>query len=228
MMGLALATALASGCLSVFMAGPALAESLFSQDGNLKPTEDRYTFAGQAGQSITVRMAATGNNPNSPDGPMLDPILTVLDADGNKLAENDDSERTLNSRVVVTLPREGNYTIVARGLSGSGPYKLTIDTATDLDRIMARGEKLMLDGNNTEAERLFTSAIATYATVPELYWNRGDVLMMQNKLRPALADYRKAKELFEKAGKTDRANEIKASIDGLEEMLKSSGTPGPR
>lgn len=200
-------------------ANPAFAQALLDQQGDLKPTEDRYTLQGQAGQAITVRMVGTSTDPEK----TLDPVVVLLGPNGEKLAENDDAERSLNSRLVVTLPTEGTYTVLARALSGSGPYKLTVTPATDLDRIYFLGEKQLFEGKVTEAERTFNRGLASNANEPGLYWYRADTLMMQNKLALALSDYRQAQALFQKAGKTDEVNQLTEVINSLEELQKAGG-----
>src|SRR5690606_14667249 len=49
-----------------------------------------YTFAGEQGQFVRITMLQVDS---------MDPYLRLLDADGNVLAEDDDSAGSLNSRI---------------------------------------------------------------------------------------------------------------------------------
>lgn len=79
---------------------------------------DRFPVELATAQTIRVRM-------NSPE---LDPYIAVVDGDGQVLAENDDSDGTLNSQVDFTPPEAGSYTVVATTFSSGdpGPYALRI------------------------------------------------------------------------------------------------------
>ena len=99
-------------------------------------TTDETTFTGAEGQDITILMLATGNGVGRRQP--LDPELVLLDADGNQIAHNDDrldlqgrqvGVGGLNSRIDITLPADGVYTVLSRDLSGSagGLYTLVIE-----------------------------------------------------------------------------------------------------
>jgi len=83
-----------------------------------------YTFAGEQGQFVRITMLQVDS---------MDPYLRLLDADGNVLAEDDDSAGSLNSRIgPYRLPANGTYTIVATSLGGrdAGTFTLSLDTVT--------------------------------------------------------------------------------------------------
>jgi len=78
-----------------------------------------YTFEGRTGQSVTMTL-------ESPD---FDTYLILLDARGNKLAENDDAgQGTTNSQLTVRLPDSGVYRVLVNAYDrrGRGRYRLTI------------------------------------------------------------------------------------------------------
>ena len=82
---------------------------------------DEWTFRGQAGQTVSVAMTAQDNS--------FDTVLRLVDEQGDEIAYNDDSGGTLNSRIeAVTLPADGEYTILAGSFGGrsGGPYTLTL------------------------------------------------------------------------------------------------------
>jgi hypothetical protein len=86
---------------------------------------DSYTFQGEYGQQIEVRMNAR----------TFDPLLAIT-GPGNFQAENDDdtdsSEPLRNSRLVLTLPQAGVYTVQASSYSAgaTGDYSLRISPAS--------------------------------------------------------------------------------------------------
>ncbi len=93
-------------------------------DGKIEDAlpKQRWTFEGTAGQVFTITMGVTSGT--------LDPLVRLLDADGNVLAENDDAddpELGKNAQIVqVTLPADGLYTLEAARFEGEGDYVLLI------------------------------------------------------------------------------------------------------
>lgn len=83
----------------------------------------RYYFVGQTGDRITARLNALEAT--------LDPMVILLDPDGNELIRDDDSGGDLNAQIVsYVLTAEGEYTLLVtrpgaeRGTS-RGAYELT-------------------------------------------------------------------------------------------------------
>ena len=64
---------------------------------------DVFRFEGRKGQRLQLEILAARY------GSGLDSILTVYDADGREVASNDDIAKSVDSRLVVTLPRNGSY-----------------------------------------------------------------------------------------------------------------------
>lgn len=83
-------------------------------------TDDGWTFEGELGRSVTIEAVGTSND--------LDTQLSIYNADGQLLAENDDIEMgsNTNSRIVLALPYNGNYTIVVSAFGEGGNYELTV------------------------------------------------------------------------------------------------------
>jgi hypothetical protein len=71
---------------------------------------DRYPLELAAGQAVTIRM----------HGPEIDPYLYLLSPAGEILAENDDSQDGLDSRIDFTATEAGTYTVVAADLGEEG------------------------------------------------------------------------------------------------------------
>jgi hypothetical protein len=87
---------------------------------------DRWVFAGRARDRVRISLAA----------PTADAILEVYDPAGRLLAQNDDSQDfSRNPALELTLPADGNYTIVARmyGDDATGTYRLTLERLADSD-----------------------------------------------------------------------------------------------
>jgi hypothetical protein len=64
---------------------------------------DVFRFEGKAGQKIVAEVLAARH------GSALDSILTLYDAAGRELASNDDSDGSSDSRLDVTLAKDGVY-----------------------------------------------------------------------------------------------------------------------
>ena len=78
-----------------------------------------YTFQGTAGQTVTLTLESTD----------FDTYLILLDARGQKLAENDDVRPgTTDSQLTLRLPRSETYRILVNAYDrrGQGRYRLTI------------------------------------------------------------------------------------------------------
>jgi S1-C subfamily serine protease len=83
---------------------------------------DAYTFDGKAGQTVVIEM-------NSSE---LDSYLILLSSDGTDIAQDDDGGGGRNSKVEVSLPADGTYTILAnsRGTGEIGSYNLRVAAAS--------------------------------------------------------------------------------------------------
>lgn len=80
---------------------------------------DEHSFEGQAGQQVTITLESRE----------FDPYLIVFLPSGELLGQVDDiSENDLTAQLVVTLPSDGQYTILANAFddTGRGQYTLTV------------------------------------------------------------------------------------------------------
>lgn len=78
---------------------------------------DIWTFQGTAGQTITIDVMSDE----------FDAYAQLLDAAGNRLAEDDDSGGNLNARISYTLPATGQYQIVVNNFGDTrrtGLYRI--------------------------------------------------------------------------------------------------------
>jgi hypothetical protein len=64
---------------------------------------DVFRFEGKAGQRVVLEVFAARH------GSALDSVLTLYDSGGRELASNDDADGSADSRLEVTLPRDGTY-----------------------------------------------------------------------------------------------------------------------
>jgi hypothetical protein len=81
--------------------------------------DDAWTFSADAGERVVIEVNANDT--------ALDPQLYLYDGNRVLVAENDDvSMNDLDSRIEVTLPNAGKYTIRVSALGGGGAYTLTL------------------------------------------------------------------------------------------------------
>ena len=85
---------------------------------------DGWTFNATANQHIVIEVDAFD--------PKLDPHLYLYDPSGLQIAENDDIDGSgnRNSRIEITLPSAGKYTIRISAFADGGAYKLTLTEGT--------------------------------------------------------------------------------------------------
>ncbi len=102
---------------------------LLNQEGTLDASDavlpsdgsryDEYTFEGEAGQSVTIKLESTD----------FDPYVALFGPNGRLVAENDNaSPSEQNSAITITLPMTGRYRVVVNAYddTGRGQYLLTV------------------------------------------------------------------------------------------------------
>ncbi|NJO41469.1 MAG: trypsin-like serine protease [Cyanobacteria bacterium CRU_2_1] len=103
---------------------PTEVEGMLSDESNVLPSDqsyfDAYTFEGTAGQQVVIQMSSSEFNP----------YLILLSPGGDNLAQDDDSAGGTSSRIEITLPMDGIYTVLANTLSSgeTGNYNLELST----------------------------------------------------------------------------------------------------
>ena len=78
-----------------------------------------YSFQGRAGQQVSIAVIADADT-------LLDPVMALLGVDGEIISEVDDSEGDLNSRLTITLPEDGTYTVRVNGYLSEGAFELSV------------------------------------------------------------------------------------------------------
>ncbi|WAL58520.1 PPC domain-containing protein [Thermocoleostomius sinensis] len=75
-------------------------------------------FSGNRGQTVHINLT-------SPD---FDPYIFLVNAEGEVIAEDDNSGGNLNARISIELPEDGQYYVIvnSRNATGRGRYRLTI------------------------------------------------------------------------------------------------------
>ncbi|MBD2108863.1 pre-peptidase C-terminal domain-containing protein [Nodosilinea sp. FACHB-13] len=215
------------------LAGPATlvarADTVLEEAGTIYPAESTYTFEGTAGQVMTITLASED----------FDPVLSLTGPDETEIASNDDFGGTLNSTIIIELPEDGTYTVVARSFSGQGgDYDLVVRTSTEFEVTYAEAEALALAEDYTGAIAAYTEAIAidpeqssaylgrAQATLGQVYVEQGDLVEGPEDIplearESVIADFEQAATLFEASGSEDWA----ASLREQAEVLRNAESP---
>lgn len=104
---------------------PVQVKGKLDEESNVLPSDNSfynaYTFEGTAGQRITIEMSSEE----------LNAYLILLTPEGDNFAQDDDSAGGKNSRLEVTLPADGTYTILANTFASgeTGSYTLEVASA---------------------------------------------------------------------------------------------------
>ncbi|WP_437910862.1 hypothetical protein WME95_24690 [Sorangium sp. So ce327] len=94
-------------------------------EGTLEPLDedaDYYSFTGAKGQPVYILSDARPSD-DERDPTYPDTVITLLDADGNQLAQNDDPAQgfTNDSELLTVLPADGEYVIVVQDCNAAFP-----------------------------------------------------------------------------------------------------------
>ncbi|WP_081972602.1 PPC domain-containing protein [Leptolyngbya sp. KIOST-1] len=198
-------------------------ETLLEESGTIYPAQSTYTFEGSAGQAITITLESED----------FDPVLSLLGPDETEIAANDDFGGTLNSKIIIQLPQDGSYTVVARSFSGQGgDYDLVVRPSTEFEITYAEAEALAAAADFSGAIAAFTRAIEIDAEQSSAYLGRAQAVLGQVYLEqgdtiegpediPAeareavIADFEQAANLFEASGSTDWADSLRGQVEVL-------------
>ncbi|NEQ51988.1 MAG: tetratricopeptide repeat protein [Leptolyngbya sp. SIO3F4] len=202
---------MASGIAITLIASttPVAAQVILEEEVEFKPTQDTYTFMGEAGQAVIIEMISEE----------FDTFITLLNPAGEILEQNDDYNGTPQATIVMELPESGEYTLLAGSFYGQlgGNYRISVNPATDYQQVYDRALELMLSEDYSEAAEAYKAAIVLKPNDPNSYLGRADALLRQQALllgegfsgpndlpSGARADivknYEKAAQLFAAAG----------------------------
>lgn len=187
--------------------------TLLQKQGNLKPgdsviTDDRtfydqYKFSGSKNQSIKIYLESQD----------FDTYLMLLDAQGNKLAENDDrGEDSSNSFLHVTLPKQNTYRVVVNSYQpqSQGNYNLRV-VEDNLDELPENDLKdYLISANTTKSSQYSQKEFETLLKADRLY--------QQGKRTEAEKLYRQVKKPFAKDSKNSQISQFPKPITDPEQL----------
>lgn len=209
---------------------PAQAETFLEQSGTIIPAEKSYTFEGTSGQEITITLESQD----------FDPVLVLTNSAGEEVATNDDFGGTLNSTIIVTLPKQDTYTVVARSFAGQGgDYQVMIRTSTPYEVAYGEGQTLSQQSDFEGAIAAYTEAIGidedqpsaylgrAEATLGQIYAEQGESITGPQDIPEAtreaiIADFEKAADQIEALGNQDWATSLREQANYLREGDSSS------
>ncbi len=145
---------------------------------------DAYPVEGRAGQTLQIVMESEA----------FDTYLLLLDPQGEAIAQNNNlDETTTNAGLVVTLPEDGTYMVIANAADAEnrGRYRLMVrEVATEGQSQGSEAESPVEDDRKAEADRLFQEGIEQFNV---------------SQFREALQSWEQALEIYRKIG--DRQGE---------------------
>ncbi len=195
----------------------ALAQSILQKEGKLAPMEDTYTFDGAEGQTMTIEL-------ESPD---FDTVLQLKGPDGKLITSNDDYGVTLNSTIVIKLPKTGTYSAIATSYSGlGGSYQIEVRPTSDYEQAFNRAYELTLSEDYPNAVEAYNAAIALNDADPSAYIGRAEAFLSNAYLKftdengdlddlpddvlaAVASDYNKAADLLAQQGQTGPATSLR-------------------
>lgn len=208
----------------------ARADTVLEEAGTIYPAESTYTFEGTAGQVMTITLASAD----------FDPVLSLMGPGEAEIATNDDFGGTLNSTIIIELPEDGTYTVVARSFSGQGgDYDLVVRTSTEFEMTYAEAEALALAEDYPGAIAAYTEAIAldpdqssaylgrAQAILGQVYVEQGDLVEGPEDIplearELVIADFEQAATLFEASGSEDWATSLREQAAVLRNVESSN------
>jgi len=211
--------AIATMAGGLWLSAPASAQApILEREGNLQSLQGEHTFNGMAGQQVAISLTSEE----------FDGALTLLAPNGTELASNEDYARSSNPTIVITLPSNGAYKILARSSYGqAGSYTVQVRTATAYDAAYARGVTLAQSGSYLEAIAAFEEATELDPSQPVAFLDLADAVYAEaTRLQPQeatiiLNNYRQAAALYEQQGNMEMAQLLRDQASYLEQL--SSG-----
>lgn len=201
----------------------ARAETFLEDTGTITPAEASYTFEGSEGEAITITLESED----------FDPVLLLFDSSGNEVATNDDFGGTLNSAIILALPADDTYTVIARSYSGQGgDYSLLVRSSNDFETAYAEAQALALAEDYSAAVDAFTNAIELDPNQPSAYLGRAEAYLSEVYLdqgdqiqgpedipmevrQAVIDDFESAADLIEATGPQDWADSLREQADYL-------------
>ncbi|NEO86482.1 MAG: tetratricopeptide repeat protein [Spirulina sp. SIO3F2] len=175
-------------------------ESYFlDQDGSYYNV---HWLEGQAGEQVVITLESRA----------FDAYLIVADEEGNKITEDNDSGGGTNARVVVTVPANGIYGVLANTAQGgeTGAYRLSLEVmqgtgtdhqATDSDeayRLFEQGRQQYQTSQFNAASQSWQQALTLYRQIGNRQGESASLGSL-GRVYDALGQYQRAIDLHEQA-----------------------------
>lgn len=213
--GLLVAIATVGGV--VWTAAPATAQTpILQEQGNLESLLGRHMFSGTAGQEVVISILSTD----------FSGALTVLAPNGTELASNEGFSRDPSvSSIYLTLPNDGDYTILARSPFGApGSYTVQVRVATPYDAAYTRGSNLLFQGDFRGAIEALTEAISLDPNQPDAYLDLADAIygeatrLQPDEIEAVTSNYLQAADLYEQQGNMQQAEMLREQVRFLQDF----------
>lgn len=212
---LGLMGAIATLAAGTWLPSAALAQTpILEREGTLRSLQGEHLYNGTAGQRVAISLTSTD----------FDGALTLLAPNGTELATNEDYARSPNPTIIITLPSNGAYKIMARSSSGqAGSYRVSVRPATAYDEAYSRGVTLVQSGNFLGAIEAFRAATEADSNQPVAYLDMADALYAEatriqpEEIRTIVANYNRAANLYEQQGNAEMAQMLRDQASYLEQ-----------
>lgn len=192
--------------------------SLFSAAGELTDEDltrgdtgipyDAYSFTGEAGQIIRIRLAST----------QFDALVMLIDLQTGRWAQNDEGGPGSNAELVALLPETRDYQIVATayGPRDRGRYNVVVEPATeqDLQRFeqVQAAEQFMAEGLRLIRAKRYEEGLASMRSALEIYRDVSDREGEANTLGDIAVAYDSLSQYEEAANFQQQALAIRREI----------------
>ncbi|MEP6984937.1 MAG: PPC domain-containing protein, partial [Chloroflexota bacterium] len=187
--------------------------------GEISPKQDRnvYFFDGLRGEVVSISVIATKGD--------LDPILSLIDANGRVIAQRDDGDGSRNVKIpALTIPQSLRYYVIV----GRFGMSLGITTGTFLLNI----ERIGVSGESGSALRYGDSVINNISNMsPQIYYSfqakQGDIIdvtMQRNSgnLDPYLQVVNSSAKVIAESDDISGSGSLDAGVKSL--VIQDTGT----
>lgn len=205
---------------------------LLEESGRIEPAKATYTFEGIVNQRVTITLSSSD----------FDPVLILQDSEGTEIASNDDFGGSLNSTLIIALPADGEYQVVATSFDGQGgDYDLTVRSSSPYESLYGRGQDALAEENYQAAINFYDEAIELEPEAIPAYLGRieaylGQVYTGENDVEtpadiPAdtkaliIADFEQAADLIEATGNLGWAQSLREQAEVLRGDSPESESP---
>ena len=187
--------------------------------GEISPKQDRsvYYFDGLRGEVVAISVTATKGD--------LDPILTLIDANGRVIAQRDDGNGTRDVKIpALTIPQSLRYYVIV------GRFGMSLGSTTGT--FMLNIERIGVSGESGSALRYGDSVINNISNMsPQIYYSfqakQGDIIdvtMQRNSgnLDPYLQVVNSSSKVIAESDDMSGSGSLDAGVKSL--VINETGT----